>query len=45
MMKIAIGVGILKNMFHIVTVNLYGEAVCTETFEVPSAVLKHITVQ
>lgn len=28
--KIAIGVGILKNMFHIVAVNLYGEAVAKE---------------
>lgn len=33
--RISIGVGILKNMLHIVAVNLYGEAVKTETYPVP----------
>lgn len=33
--RISIGIGILKNMFHIVAVNLYGEAIQTETFPVP----------
>lgn len=33
--KISIGVGILKNMFHIVSVNLYGEAIQTEMFSIP----------
>ena len=29
--RISIGVGILKDMFHIVAVNLYGDAIATET--------------
>lgn len=33
--RISIGVGILKNMFHIVAVNLYGEAIQTETVPLP----------
>lgn len=33
--RISIGVGILKNMFHIVAVDLYGEAVKTETISLP----------
>lgn len=33
--RISIGVGILKNMFHIVAVNLYGEEIQTETFILP----------
>lgn len=33
--KISIGIGILKNMFHITTVDLYGNAICTETMPVP----------
>lgn len=33
--KISIGIGILKNMFHITTVDLYGNAICTETISVP----------
>lgn len=33
--RISIGIGILKNMFHIVAVNLYGEPVQAETFSVP----------
>lgn len=33
--KIAIGVGILKNMVHIVSVNLYGEAVSVKTLPLP----------
>ena len=32
--KIAIGVVILKNMFHVVSVNLYGESVCMETYPI-----------
>ena len=35
--RISIGVGILKNMFHITAVNLYGNAVCTDTFPIPYA--------
>ena len=31
--RIYIGLGILKDMFHIVAVNLYGEAVATDTIE------------
>lgn len=33
--KISIGVGILKDMFHIAAVNLYGEAIRMATFQVP----------
>lgn len=33
--KISIGVGILKDLFHIVAVNLYGETIQTEAFPVP----------
>lgn len=33
--KIAIGIGILKKMFHIVAVNLYGEAVAMDTIFLP----------
>lgn len=33
--KIAIGLGILKEMFHIVAVNLYGEAIASETIALP----------
>lgn len=33
--KISIGLGILKKMFHIVAVNLYGEAVTYETVPLP----------
>lgn len=33
--KISIGLGILKKMFHIVAVNLYGEAVASETIPLP----------
>lgn len=32
---IYIGLGILKDMFHIVAVNLYGEAIATDTIELP----------
>lgn len=32
--KISIGVGILKNMFHIVAVDLYGDVITAETFSV-----------
>lgn len=33
--RLSIGVGILKNMFHIVAVDLYGSAVCTRTIPLP----------
>ena len=33
--RISLGLGILKDMFHIVAVNLYGEAIATETVELP----------
>lgn len=32
--RISIGVGILKNMFHLVIVNLYGKAICKDTFPI-----------
>lgn len=35
--RISIGVGILKNMFHITAVDLYGNAVCTDTSPIPYA--------
>ena len=34
-LKIAIGIGILKNMFHLTAVDLYGNAIFTDTFSVP----------
>lgn len=33
--RISIGLGILKDMFHIVAVNLYGDAIATETISLP----------
>ena len=33
--KIAIGIGLLKNMFHIAAVDLYGEAIAMDTITVP----------
>ena len=33
--KISIGIGILKNMFHLTAVDLYGNAIFTDTFSVP----------
>lgn len=33
--RISIGLGILKDMFHIVAVNLYGDAIATETIALP----------
>lgn len=35
--KLSIGVGLLKDMYHITAVDLYGEAVCTETIPLPYA--------
>ena len=35
--RIAIGIGILKNMFHIVAVDLYGETMAMNTVSVPYA--------
>lgn len=33
--RISIGLGILKDMFHIVAVNLYGESIASETIALP----------
>ena len=33
--RISIGIGILKDMFHIVAVNLYGNVIATKTIELP----------
>ena len=33
--KISIGIGILKNMFHLTAVDLYGNAIFTDTFSFP----------
>lgn len=33
--KLSIGIGLLKNMFHIVAVNLYGDVIKAETYAVP----------
>lgn len=33
--RISIGLGILKDMFHIVVVNLYGDTIATETVDLP----------
>lgn len=33
--RISIGIGILKNMFHITAVDLYGNCVCSDTIPVP----------
>ena len=33
--KISIGIGILKNIFHLTAVDLYGNAIFTDTFSVP----------
>lgn len=33
--KISIGIGILKNMYHITAVDLYGSAIYTDTFPLP----------
>ena len=33
--KLSIGLGILKNMFHIVAVNLYGETIASDTIFLP----------
>jgi len=35
--KISIGIGILKKMFHIVAVNLYGEVIAIDTIAIPYA--------
>ena len=35
--RISIGIGILKNMFHITAIDLYGNAVCTDTVPYPYA--------
>ncbi|MDD3339074.1 MAG: ROK family transcriptional regulator [Lachnospiraceae bacterium] len=33
-LKLSIGIGILKDMFHLVAVNLYGDAICMDTFPI-----------
>lgn len=33
--KIAVGIGILKNMFHITAIDLYGNALCADTVPLP----------
>ena len=33
--RISIGIGILKNMFHITAVDLYGNCICSDTIPVP----------
>ena len=33
--KISIGIGILKDMFHIIAVDLYGNTICTDTISLP----------
>lgn len=33
--RISIGAGILKNMFHLAAVNLYGEVICRDTVRAP----------
>lgn len=33
--RISVGIGILKNMFHITAVDLYGTTLCTETISLP----------
>lgn len=35
--KISIGIGILKNMFHITAVDLYGACICADTIRTPYA--------
>ena len=33
--KISLGIGILKSMFHLTAIDLYGNAIFTDTFSVP----------
>lgn len=33
--RLSIGIGILKHMFHIVAIDLYGNCICTDTISVP----------
>lgn len=33
--RFSIGIGILKNMFHITAIDLYGNAICTDTIPLP----------
>ena len=33
--KISIGIGILKNMFHMTAIDLYGNSICTDTIPIP----------
>lgn len=41
--SISIGIGILKNMFHITAIDLYGNAFYTETIALPIPTQKSIT--
>lgn len=49
--RLAIGIGLLKDMFHITVVDLYGAVICTDTIQLPYAntpryyeqVAEHIT--
>lgn len=33
--RLSVGIGILKNMFHITAIDLYGEVICTDTIMLP----------
>lgn len=33
--KLSIGIGLLKNMFHITCIDLYGNTICTDTIQLP----------
>ena len=35
--KLSIGIGLLKNMFHITAIDLYGHTLCTDTISLPYA--------
>lgn len=35
--KLSIGIGLLKNMFHITVIDLYGNVICTDTIQLPYA--------
>lgn len=33
--KLSIGIGLLKNMFHMTVIDLYGNVICTDTIQLP----------
>lgn len=35
--RLSIGIGLLKNMFHITVINLYGDVICADTVQLPYA--------